>query len=391
MQGERKKIMLVDDNITNLTVGKNVLSNKYDVFTLPSGEKLLNLLKKLIPDLILLDIEMPGMDGYETIKRIKADKTTKDIPVIFLTAKTDAWSELEGFSLGAIDYISKPFSPPLLSKRIEAHLLLESQKRILQDYNDNLLKMVKEKTRAVVELQNAILHTVADMVECRDEITGGHIERTQCYLKILLDEMLNRNIYADEMESWEIDFVLESAQLHDLGKISIKDSILLKQGKLTEDEFEEMKLHAVFGVRIIERIEQMTSSNEFLKYAKVFAGTHHEKWDGTGYPRGLKGNDIPLQGRLMAIVDVYDALISKRPYKEPLSYEEAEEIIKDGRGKHFDPQLTDLFLSIAGRFKEAGQSLSGSHILDTPEEGTLPGWKAESRKKVSHVSPAHCP
>jgi putative two-component system response regulator len=348
----RKKVVLVDDNITNLTVGKNILINDYDIFTVPSGEKLFILLERITPDLILLDIEMPEMNGYEVIKRLTAAKSTADIPFIFLTAKHDSSSELEGLSLGAMDYISKPFSPPLLLKRIALHLLVESQKKKLQDYNDNLQQMVEEKTKTIVNLQNAVLKTVANLVEHRDEITGGHVERTRDYLAILTDAMIKRNLHNDEIRSWDIDFFLQSSQLHDVGKISIKDNILLKPGRLTEDEFNEMKNHTVFGVKIIEEIEKDSPESSFLKHAKIFAGTHHEKWDGTGYPYGYSGNDIPLQGRLMAIADVYDALISVRPYKEPLSHEAAVKIIVDGKGRHFDPDLTDLFLSIADKFAE---------------------------------------
>jgi putative two-component system response regulator len=284
-------------------------------------------LEDLRPAIILLDIEMPEMNGYEVIKRLKADKRYADLPVIFLTAKSDSSSELEGLSLGAMDYISKPFSPPLLLKRIELHLLLESQKGELIDYNNNLQRMVQEKTKTVLDLQNSVLKTVANLVEHRDEITGGHVERTKEYLAILLDAMVARKLYHEEVNSWDRDFFLQSSQLHDLGKISIRDSILLKPGKLTDEEFTIMKDHAIFGVRIIEEIEKETPVNDFLTYAKILAGTHHEKWNGAGYPYGLKGSDIPLPGRLMAIADVYDALISVRPYKEPISHEKAVAII----------------------------------------------------------------
>ncbi|MDL2236641.1 response regulator [Christensenellaceae bacterium OttesenSCG-928-K19] len=353
MDNSRKKIMLVDDNVTNLVIGKNVLSDKYDVFTIPSGEKLFKLLEKTTPDLILLDIEMPEMNGYDVIRRLKEGEGTKHIPVIFLTAKNDTGSELEGLSLGAIDYISKPFSPPLLLKRIDLHLLVEDQKRELKDYNDNLQEMVKEKTKTVVTLQNAVLQTVAELVECRDDITGGHIERTQHYLRILVNALIDKGIYLEEMGEWkDNDFFFQSAQLHDVGKIAIKDSILMKPGKLSENEFEEMKEHTTFGGKVIDKIGKSTEEKAFLAHAKVFAETHHERWDGTGYPLGMSGKEIPLEGRLMAIADVYDALISERPYKEALTHGEAVEIIVAGKGTHFDPVLTDLFLSVADSFDE---------------------------------------
>ncbi|MDR1928999.1 MAG: response regulator [Treponema sp.] len=346
----RKKVVLVDDNITILTMGNFILNEKYDVFTIPSGIKLFKLLEKVVPDLILLDIEMPEMTGYEVIKKLKADPSTAGIPVIFLTAKTDMGSELEGLTLGAIDYLSKPFSPPLLLKRIELHLLVETQKRELLNFNNNLLEMVRVKTETLLDMQNSILKTVADLVEYRDEITGGHVERTRKYLEFLLDAMVEQKIYLDEIAEWDREFLLQSSQLHDLGKISIRDAILLKPGKLDADEFEVMKSHTVFGVKIIDEIEKHTPENSFLTHAKIFAGTHHEKWNGTGYPGGLAGKDIPLQGRLMAIADVYDALISVRPYKKPLTHEEASNIIIEGKGTHFDPVLTDLYASVADKF-----------------------------------------
>jgi putative two-component system response regulator len=350
----REKIVLVDDNITNLTLAKNILAEKYIFFTIPSGAKLFALLEKIKPDLILLDIEMPEMSGYEVLKILKADRKTAEIPVIFLTAKGDAFSELEGLNLGAVDYISKPFSPPLLIKRIELHLLIEAQKGALANYSNNLENMVQEKVKTIVELQNLILKTMANLAEHRDGITGGggHIERTKDYLEILLDAAIEQNIYYEEAKSWDRDFFLQSSQLHDLGKISIRDSILLKQDKLTEDEFNEMKNHTLFGVKIIEEIAKETPENSFLIYAKTFAGTHHEKWNGTGYPYGLKEHKIPLPGRLMAIADVYDALISTRSYKKSFTHEEAVKIIVEGKGSQFDPDLVDLFLGVADKFAQ---------------------------------------
>ncbi|MDR2136375.1 MAG: response regulator [Treponema sp.] len=350
MKSERQVVFLVDDNITNLTAGKNMLKAAYDVFPLSSGGSLFAMLEKVTPDLILLDIEMPGMDGYEAIKRLKAGEKTCDIPVIFLTAKNDPGSELEGLSLGAIDYIFKPFSPPLLLKRLENHLLARRQQIALKDYNDNLQQMVEKRTCQVVNLQNAILNTVTEMVEFRDDVTGGHIERTQNYLKLLVDKLLKENIYREEVFSWNLEFLITSAQLHDVGKIAISDTILNKPGKLTPGEFEIMKRHAAIGETAIDRIMKTTPESDFLRHAKIFAGSHHEKWDGSGYPRGLKNYAIPLQGRLMAVADVYDALISVRPYKQPLGPEEAERIIAGERGKHFDPVLVDLFRDLAPQF-----------------------------------------
>jgi len=370
---KRKTIFMVDDNLTNLTVGKNALLGKYKVFTIPSGKKLFEMLDKTMPDMILLDIEMPDMNGYEIIKILKADPRTAEVPVIFLTARSDSGSELEGLSLGAIDYISKPFSPPLLLKRIEVHMLVEEQKVELEHYNHNLQYMVEEKTNTVLDLQNAILRTVAELVECRDDTTGGHIERTQNYLRILVDALLKDDRYKEEVSSWNIEFLLQSSQLHDVGKIAIKDSILQKPAKLTPEEFDEMKTHTSFGIKVIEKIQENTSEATFLEYAKIFASTHHEKWDGTGYPTGLRGNDIPLQGRLMAIADVYDALISERPYKKPFSHEDAVDIIKKGSGSHFDPDLVGVFLEHEAEFREVAMNLGGSQLNAAVLTGTATG------------------
>ena len=355
MNTKRKVVFFVDDDATNLTVGRNALSEHYTVLTLNSGKSLLNALEKNIPDLILLDVEMPEMNGYEVIKNLKSRTETATIPVVFLTAKNNAENEVEGLSLGAVDYIYKPFSPLLLLKRIELILLFESQKREIAEFTDNLQQIVDAKTRMVVELQNAVLKTMAELVECRDTVTGAHIERTQRYLQILVDEILEREIYKKETSSWDITLVLPSAQLHDVGKIAISDNILNKPGKLTEEEFEAIKSHPVFGKKIIERIEKSTADKRFLKYAKAFAISHHEKWDGSGYPDGLKEEEIPLQGRILAIADVYDALVSERPYKKAFTHEEAVKIIAEGSGKHFDPALVEMFLGVTESFRESAE------------------------------------
>lgn len=365
METHKKCIFFVDDNLANLTVGRNALSSFYNVITIPSAAKMFAMLEKRLPDLILLDIEMPQMNGYEAIRILKSDPVTEPIPVIFVTAKNDNFSELEGLTLGAVDYIGKPFSLALLKKRIELHLLVESQKRELQQYNDNLQQMVEEKTQSVLLLQNSVLKTVSELVECRDDVTGGHIERTQEYLRLLLQAARENGLYIEQIVGWDINFLLQSSQLHDVGKIAIRDSVLLKPGKLTDEEFELMKTHTTFGVQVIERIQQITPESSFLEHAKIFAGTHHEKWNGAGYPNHLKGEEIPLQGRLMAIADVYDALTNARPYKPAYSHEEACEIIQDGRGTHFDPQLIDLFMEYSRQIQTVKIS-SGKHL----EKGT---------------------
>ncbi|MDR3230101.1 MAG: response regulator [Synergistaceae bacterium] len=351
MPGERKKIVLVDDSPIILKLARNTLMNRYDVFTMPSVEKMFQFLERTLPNLILLDILMPETSGYEAIEILKKDPRTVDIPVIFLTSQSDADSELEGLSLGAVDYIAKPFSPQLLLKRVEIHMLLETQKQELQNLNDNLMEMVKQKTGSILELQKAVLATMSNLVEYRDDVTGSHVERTEHFLTRFVDEMLGRNVYGDILATWDIDLFLQSAQLHDVGKIAIRDSILLKPGKLTGEEFEEMKKHTTFGETVIEKIQQSARESMFLTHARIMAGTHHEKWDGTGYPRGIAGSGIPLQGRLMAIADVYDALVSSRPYKEAFTHQQAVQIIENESGSHFDPELIDVFLASHDSFQ----------------------------------------
>jgi putative two-component system response regulator len=346
MPNSRKKILLVDDNSVNLKMARNTLMGLYDVFTVPSAEKMFIFLEKTLPDMILLDVLMPDINGYEAMRLMMSNELTKHIPVIFLTSKSDIGSEIEGLSLCAVDYITKPFIPQLLLKRVETHMIIDAQKEELKYINANLERIVNEKTSAVVELQNAVLSTVSELVECRDDVTGGHVERTAHTMRLLVREMVDMNVYKDELMSWDIELFLQSSQLHDVGKISIHDNILLKPGKLTDDEFDEMKKHAIFGEEIIDRIQKNTRENAFLMHAKIMAGTHHERWDGSGYPRGVSGRSIPLQGRIMAIADVYDALISKRPYKEPFSHKKALRIMWESKGRQFDPGILDAFVAV---------------------------------------------
>ena len=358
MGANREIVLIVDDDMVNLTVARNALVDKYEVFTAPSGKKMFQILERIVPALILLDIEMPEMNGYEIIKLLKHVDRTSGIPVIFLTAKNDPASEVKGLDLGAVDYIMKPFSQELLSKRVEMHIIFEAQKLALKHYALDLEGEVIRKSQTVLELQGAILKTVAELVECRDNVTGGHIARTQNYLTILVDFMLEHGVYAEELRSWDTKLFVLSSQLHDVGKISIKDDILMKPGKLTVEEFEQMKKHTIFGMDIIEKVKENTTDNRFLLYAKALAGSHHEKWNGKGYPFGLKGPEIPLSGRMMAIVDVYDALTNDRPYKKAFSHEKSVEIIKGEKGTHFDPFIVNIFLMHEKEFKKIADEKS---------------------------------
>jgi putative two-component system response regulator len=334
-----KTIFIVDDNDTNLTAAKTALDGTYKAFALRSAERMFKLLEKIFPDLILLDIDMPDVDGFEVIRQLKSSEKLKPIPVIFLTAKNDETTEIHGFELGALDFITKPFSPPVLIKRIETHIETD--------------KLIKESRQELRDIHNATLAVIADMVESRDKITGGHIERTQVYLEILVNELVRSNAYMDEISKWDLSLLVQSAQLHDVGKINVSDLVLNKPDQLTEDEFDMIKQHCFLGEKIIDRIMRKVKDDGFLRHARMFAGFHHEKWNGKGYPKGLSGEEIPLEGRIMAVADVYDALVSERPYKKPFTHEKAVEIINGDSGTHFDPKIVDAFLNVNAQFREA--------------------------------------
>jgi len=335
-----KTIFVVDDNDVNLAAADNALSNHYLVYTLPSAKGMFDLLGKIRPDMILLDILMPEIDGFETMKLLKEKIEWEDIPVIFLTGRKDASTESLGLEMGAVDFISKPFSGPVLLNRIKIHLDIEDK--------------IRERTDSLRKLKNGIVSVLANMVENRDRMTGSHIERTTGYISLIIKSMFERKVYLEEISQWDLDLAISSARLHDLGKIAIPDLILNKPDKLTADEFNSIKTHVAEGEKIIDIMITETGDRTFLHYAKLFAGYHHERWDGTGYPYGLKGVDIPLQGRIMALVDVYDALVSSRPYKKAYSHEEALEYIRENSGIHFDPELVKVFIASEEEIRKMG-------------------------------------
>ena len=339
-------IIVVDDSRVFLHRARKALEDKYQVLTTLSAVKMFELIAEVTPDLILLDIHMPEMDGFAVIEKLKKDERTARIPVVFLTSSTDEAIEARGFELGAVDYVTKPFSSAVLLNRIATHLHIDG--------------LIKKRTKRIERLKNSTLSVIADMVESRDKVTGGHIERTSGYIRILIDAMNDRSVYAEEMALWDFDTIVSSARMHDVGKIAISDLILNKPGKLTPEEMETMRTHVSEGEMIINRIiakvydgdgeGEEDDTGAFLQHAKTFAGYHHERWDGSGYPYGLKGLNIPLQGRIMAIADVYDALVSARPYKVPFSCEQANKIIERDSGTAFDPALASVFLKIKDAF-----------------------------------------
>ncbi|MCL2175116.1 MAG: response regulator [Treponema sp.] len=340
----QKSIFVVDNNEANLFMAGEMLKNQFTVETMTSASAMFKLLETKKPDLILMDIEMPEMDGFEALLHLKENHLHSDIPVILITGMIDALSQVRGFQLGAVDFITKPFSEQLLLNRIKIYL----------NINELVIERtakLQEKINDLQNLQNSIVYVASDMIENRDKGTGGHVDRTIKYLKILIDAMLARGVYANELHKLDLEAFYSSSRLHDLGKSVIPNSVLNKPGKLTNEEFEVMKTHAIEGERIIDKIITLTGSNiEFLNYAKLFAGSHHERWDGKGYPRGLDRTNIPIQGRIMSIIDVYDALVSERPYKKPFTPEEAAKIIMDSTGEMFDPLIAETFFEVRDRF-----------------------------------------
>ena len=354
-KSETKKglIFIVDDNETNLTVAEDSLIKHYKVIALPSAAKMFEALSKFMPDLILLDVEMPDMDGFEAMKKLKSSDRYANIPVIFLTGLSDAESEAYGIELGAVDFIMKPFTEPVLINRIKKHLDIDEMVRERTRQLAHRTEQLARRSEQLVRLRNSIVYTLADIVENRDSNTGGHIDRTSVYMSILVNAMMDRGVYEEEMKDWDLDSVVSSARLHDIGKISIPDSVLNKPDKLTDEEFDIIKTHPEVGQRMIEQMINMTGEGDFLRNAKLFAQHHHEKWNGTGYPQKLKETEIPLQGRIMAVIDVYDALVSDRPYKKAFTHEKALSIILEDSGSHFDPLITEVFKGIGDKIEAA--------------------------------------
>jgi len=357
---ERALILVVDDTPINLTLMSELLQDLYRVKVANSGERALKIAAATPPDLILLDIMMPDIDGYEVSRQLKSDPRTQHIPVIFLTARSSVEDEQLGFELGAVDYIVKPISPPIVLARVKTHLTLKAAADFLRDKNEFLEREVEQRTAEITAIQNATIRVVTSLAETRDQETGHHIRRTQSYVQLLAERLSQDPRFHEALTAAAIATLYKSAPLHDIGKVGIPDRILLKPGKLTAAEFEVMKTHTTIGCAAIERAEaQLGIEVDFLKTAKQIALSHHEKWDGSGYPQGLRGTEIPLPARVMAIADVYDALISQRVYKEAIPHPEAMRIILTGRGSHFDPDVADAFAAIeeeiyaiAERFKD---------------------------------------
>lgn len=342
----QKTILVVDDNADNLSLILDLLKDKYRVRVANSGKTALNYLENSeAPDLILLDIMMPELSGYDVIKIIKQNEKTKDIPVVFLTAMRDVQDEQKGLELGAEDYITKPISAPIMLARVKTQLENKRAKDFLRDKNLFLEEEVKKRTKEISIIQDVTVLALASLAETRDVETGNHIKRTQRYMAILAKALKNHPKFRDYLSDKMIETLYRSAPLHDIGKVGIADNILLKPGKFSEEEYEIMKKHTTLGKDAIEHAEREVGVEvEFLKIAKEIAYSHHENYDGSGYPQGLKADEIPICARLMTVADVYDALISRRVYKEPISHAKAFEIIVSKKSVKFDPDIVEAFV-----------------------------------------------
>ena len=362
--GSRPTVLVVDDTPDNLALISMLLKDVYNVKVAVSGEKALKIaFAAKPPDLILLDIMMPQMDGYEVCRQLKAAAATRDLPVIFVTARADEEDEQIGLELGAVDYITKPISPAILVARVKAQLTIKASADFLRDKNDFLELQVSRRTREVSAIQDVTILAMASLAETRDSDTGNHILRTQHYVRALADHLCSHPRFSAFLTDYNRQMLFKSAPLHDIGKVGIPDRILLKPGKLTVEEFEIMKTHTTLGRDAIDHAERALGTDvEFLRLAKEIAYSHQEKWDGSGYPQGLAGDAIPISARLMALADVYDALISRRVYKEPMSHAQAVGILVAGRGSHFDPDITDAFVAIQDQFKATARRFSDTDV-----------------------------
>lgn len=365
----KQRVIAVDDQPDNLLIIEDFLGKTYDIITFGRGQAMVDYFEAgKRADLVLLDIVMPMPDGYALCNWLKGSPMTRDIPVVFLTGLENSEEEAYALSIGAEDFIHKPLSPPVLSARVRNHLALAQARRALQDQNRGLEKLVVERTRKIQEqsdelmrrteqlisAQSAIISAFCSLVEARDNETGNHVLRTQHYVLTLCEKLSSHPRFSAELTQTNIPLIFKSAPLHDIGKMAIPDHILLKPGKLTPEEWRIMQQHAQFGADAIAAAEKEIGEGNasFLSYARQIALTHHERWNGKGYPRGLVGDEIPLAGRLMAIADVYDALISRRIYKPPFEHAAAVEMMRKERGEHFDPDILDCMLANSAQFKD---------------------------------------
>jgi len=338
---DRATVLVVDDTPANLTLMAQVLNKHFRVQLAVSGAKALEIVRRSAPDLVVLDVMMPEIDGFEVCRQLKADPRTAHVPVIYLTALTRPEDETAAFEAGGADFVTKPFNPATLLARVRTHLALKAAQDALRDRNAHLSGALVARRREVEALRDTTLFVMVGLAEFRDSDTGNHIQRTQEYVRTLATWLAAQADAPAELTPAAIDQLAKAAPLHDIGKVAIPDAILLKPGKLSADEWVVMKKHTLHGADLLQRaIDRLgDDAGLLLHYGKQIARHHHERWDGSGYPDGLAGEAIPLSARLMAVADVYDALISRRPYKAPMHHAEAMRFIHEGRGSHFDPRI----------------------------------------------------
>lgn len=342
----KNRVLIVDDAPENIWILVEALKDEYTLMVAKDGLSCLRLAHgPNPPDTILLDVVMPGMDGYEVCRQLKEDPATSGIPVLFVTSQNDSGNEAHGLDLGAMDYIVKPFQPALVKTRVRNQIELKK-------HRDQLDDLVRDRTRQLALTQEVTIEAMATLAEWRDPETGGHIKRTQNYVRTLAERMRSMPAYAPLLDENTVEWLYLSAPLHDVGKVSMPDSILLKPGRLTPEEFEQMKKHTIHGRDALEAAERKLGGNSFLQLAREIAYCHHERWDGKGYPQGLKGEQIPLSARLMSVADVYDALTSKRVYKPALPHDEVVSIVLSGNGTQFDPNVVEAFAAVQDTFRD---------------------------------------
>lgn len=367
----RPTILAVDDSPENLWLISGLLKSKYRIRMVNSGEAALEAVRVgPLPDLILLDVMMPGLSGHDVCRELKAAEATRHVPIIFLTAMAGTEDERKGLELGAADFITKPINPPLLIARVATQLQARAVADFLRDQNQFLEAEVQRRTRELTAIQDVTIHAMASLAETRDNETGNHIRRTQHYVRALAIALRQHPRFRSQLDDTIIDVLFKSAPLHDIGKVGIPDSILLKAGPFEPHEFEIMKTHTTLGRDAIQHAEDALGMPvDFLAYAKEIAYGHQEKWDGSGYPQGLAGEAIPLSARIMAVADVYDALISRRVYKRAMSHDEAVAIMRKGRGSHFDPDILDAFLDLLPEFQRIARQFEDSPLESVDDLG----------------------
>ena len=354
-------VLVVDDAPANLSLIAAILKDDYTVKAVNHGQKALDLAALDPPDLILLDIIMPDIDGYEVCRRLKEQPKTQPVPVIFLTSKSDVEDEEMGLQLGAVDYITRPINPRILQSRVKAHISDTWRVRNLHTNNEYLEFEINQRTQQMVALQNVTTLALASLAETRDTDTGNHLRRTQNYVLALARKLKSHPRFSDFLTESRMQALFKCAPLHDIGKVGIPDRVLLKPGKFEPHEWSVMQQHPALGHDALARAQvDAHASSEFLEIAKEIVYSHHEKWDGSGYPQGLAGDTIPISARLMALADVYDALISRRIYKKAAPHAQAVQIIVDGRGTHFDPDVIDAFVAIDSEFREIADRFADS-------------------------------